>query len=266
VPDGAFDTVGMGEDGSPSWPSDVADGGLVIADELTPELRGLLGRAGNDSGLYVSRVHDESTDHPWRKASLVGGGGDGAIGLFVPVHPLAASHRHHGFGFTGYVLVLSDRTGQHAGPPEAVHWLTSALHDRWIVVVESAVASAWKGRSLRGTTSVDTRMDLWRLVAHAAVCIDLAPGEFVARECVEALRLGTPIIVPEHADVAASHARAGGGTTFADWWELVEAVEKKSSEANRSSTVTQGKAYADTWFGEPAAFVDRLARELRRPA
>jgi hypothetical protein len=263
APDGAFDTVGMGHDGSLSWPADVPAEGRVIVDELTPELHGLLGRVGAESGLYVSRPHEGPAYQTWRKIRLVG---DDAIGLFVPVHPLAASHRHHGFGFTGYVLVLSDRAGHHVDPPAAVHWLTSALHDQWIVLVESAVASAWKGRSLRGTTSVDTRMDLWRLVAHAGVCIDLAPGQIIARECVEALRLGTPIVVPEEAEVAASHARASGGTTFADWWEMLAGVDATGSAAHRSSAVTQGRTYADTRFGDPGGFVDRLAQELRHPA
>ena len=67
------------------------------------------------------------------------------------------------FGFTGYQLVLSGRTGNRRRSAAAVAWLTSAFHDTDVVVVENAVASAWKGRALRGKVAVDTRMDLWRL-------------------------------------------------------------------------------------------------------
>ena len=60
--------------------------------------------------------------------------------------------------------------------------MSAAFHDAYVIVVENAVAAAWKGRVLRGTTSVDTRMDLWRLIAHANVCVDLDPGPQIARE------------------------------------------------------------------------------------
>ncbi len=138
---------------------------------------------------------------------------------------LAEQHRHHGFGFTGYLLVLSDRTGAHEGPPPAAAWLSSAFNDADVVVVEDAVASGWKGRALRGKVSVDTRMDLWRLLAHANVCIDLAPGSHIARECIEALRFGTPIIVPQDSGPGALHAAGAGGATFRDESELLAAVD-----------------------------------------
>ncbi len=192
--------------------------------------------------------------------------GDGDVwpgGPFVTVDPGAMAHRHHGFGFTGYVFVLSDRVGRQGAPPAAVAWLTSAFHDCDIVLVEDAVASAWKGRSLRGTTPVDTRMDLWRLVAHAGVCVDLAPGSFVARECVEALRLGTPIIVPAAAPVASALARACGGGTFSDTWGLIEATDKLLGETAVASA--RAKEYADAAYGDPEAFAAGLQRLLRRP-
>jgi hypothetical protein len=251
--DGAFDLIGMGEGGSVEWPADMPSGATLIVDELSPGVTAIAG-----GGLTVSAPSGGVAPGTWRKIGIVDGDGEGPIGLFVPVNPLAMRHRHHGFGFTGYALVLSDRGVPAPEPPNAAAWLTAAFDDLYVVVVEGAVASAWKGRALRGATSVDTRMDLWRLMAHAAVCVDLAPGSFVARECVESLRLGTPVIVPAESPVAALHARASGGMVFSDAWELTEAMGKFSNEANRAAAAILGREYADAWFGEAAPVVARI--------
>jgi hypothetical protein len=256
-PDGAFDLQGIGTDEAAAWGAMPRDS-LVIVDELTNG-----DRVAGGPGFFLTAQSGAATP-PWRRLDLVGGPAAPGVGLFVPVNPLATRARHHGFGFTGYLLVLAAGTGSPGEPPAAAAWLTSAFHEEFVVVVEDGVASAWKGRALRGATSVDTRTDLWRLMAHAAVCVDLGPGELVARECVEALRLGTPIIVPEHSAAAASHARAAGGSTFSDAGELLEAADKLRNEASRGPAVDQGRAYADEWYGDPQAFVDRVARRLAR--
>ncbi len=185
-----------------------------------------------------------------------------SIDVYVPVNQLAALHRHHGFGFTGYHLVLSGRPEVSGAPPPAAAWLTAAFPDADVVVVEKAIAAAWKGRVLRGTTSVDTRMDLWRLMAHANFCVDLDPGPQIARECIESLRFGTPIIVPEHSGPAIVHARESGGGTFSDPGELVAAARIMQSESNRSAISDAGRRYADSRYGDPGAIVQRVGALL----
>ena len=146
----------------------------------------------------------------------------------------------------------------HEEPPAAAAWLSAAFHRADVVVLEDAVASAWKGRTLRGKVPVDTRMDLWRLLAHANVCIDLAPGAHIARECVEALRFGTPVIVPDRPGPGAVHARSSGGATFQDASELLEAAASFQNEAHRAQVSAAARLYADTHYGDPAALVRRL--------
>ena len=97
-----------------------------------------------------------------------------------------------------------------------VAWLTARFPDKEVVVVEDATAAVWRGRVLRGIVDVYTRTDLWRLVAHARVTVDLAPGPIIARECIESLRFGTPIVVPAES-AARPHADAGGGMTFSGY-------------------------------------------------
>jgi len=259
-PDGAFDLEGMGVGGELRWPDTIPAGCTVVVDELTPVIAEHLTRIGPRTVFAISGGI-EGDKPAWRPLRLVDGD-DGhsssTVSVHVPVNPLAERHRHHGFGFTGYQLVLSDRTGAEGGPPPAVAWLSGAFHDADVLVVQDAVASAWRGRALRGRVTVDTRMDLWRLLAHADICIDLHPGAYLARECVEALRLGTPIVVPEDAGPAAVHARAGGGSTFGDPGELIGAAEELRSEANHAAASHAGRRYADSRFGDPGALVTRM--------
>ncbi len=255
-PDGAFDLDTMGPVGELRWPRVVPSDRTVVVDELTPELAALLVDVDPEQVLYLTSSVD-NPDPAWRRLHPV----SDSLNVYVPVNRQAERHRHHGFGFTGYVLVLSDRSGSQETPPSAVAWLSSAFHDAYVVVIENAVASTWKGRVLRGAVSVDTRMDLWRLVAHANVCVDLGPGSSIARECIEALRFGTPIIVPENSGPAEVHAQAGGGSIFGDPGELLAAAGKMRSRSDRSEASAAARRYADDRYGNPPALVTRM-REL----
>ncbi len=254
--DGAFDLEGIGTPGALQWPEGLPSDTTVIVDDLTPAVVALLAQTEPPSVLFLSGAAG-GLPPSWRRVPLV----DGAepVGVHVPVNRLAQQHRHHGFGFTGYLLVLSDRTGPHEDPPPAAAWLSAAFNDADVVVVEDAVAWAWKGRALRGSVSVDTRTDLWRLLAHANVCIDLAPGPHIARECIEALRFGTPIIVPQESGPATLHARATGGATFLDASELLAAAATFRDAASRAEASASARDYADTRYGDSAALVRRLA-------
>ena len=178
--------------------------------------------------------------------------------MHVPVNRLAERHRHHGFGFTDYLLVLSDRRGGGEAPPPAAAWVSAGFPDADVVVVENAEAWAWKGRALRGKVSVDTRMDLWRLLAHASVCIDLGPGPIIARECIESLLFGTPVIVPDQAGPAVLHAQESGGSVFGDPDELLAAVGRMQNDTARSAASDAGRRYSESHFGDPVAVVTRM--------
>ncbi len=181
----------------------------------------------------------------------------------MPVSPLARLQRHMGLGFTGYLLVLSDRVGPvEAGPPPVVAWLTARYFEAHVVVIEDARASVWKGRALRGRIDVETRTDLQRLLAHARILIDLAPGDVIARECIESLRLGTPILVPE-GTAAEEHARFGG-MSFSDVPHCLDQVQRLMADDLLQSVSAAGKAYADSTFGQSERAVSGLKEFLSR--
>jgi hypothetical protein len=275
IPDGAFDIFGTGQGMSGSWPSpanaawpsSISKALPIVIDLLEDASQELIEAKMPDSPVFaiLSEVRTPERCHasPLNFVDTSTRGDSDFIGIHVPINPLAASHRHNGLGFTDYILVLSDRTGMQAVNPPTSHvaWLTARFTDADIVVVENATAAVWRGRALRGIVPIDTRTDLWRLLAHARMLIDLAPGPIIARECIETLRFGVPVIVP--VDCAASaHAHAGGGLTFSDVPTLLECVTHLSDSVRRSGFASKGKAYADLHFGAPDVFIEQVARRI----
>lgn len=256
--DGAFDLLALGEPGGFLLPDSVTSDSTVFVDDLTVEVATLLSKLGTRKVYYFDSSGDPA-DPSWQPISLVpsASGTEPFVKLYVPVNPHAARHRHNGFGFTGYQLVLSGRALHQEDPPPAVAWLTAGLHDSDVVVVEDGIAYAWRGRALRGTATVDSRMDLWRLVAHASACVDVTPGRHLARECVEAMRFGTPVIVPTDSGAATVHA-AAGGSTFRDPAELLEAAASFRAESVRTAASDAARDYADANYGSPTEFVRSL--------
>jgi hypothetical protein len=274
-PDGAFDLIGagVGHDGSwPAaadavWPGRLPAETTIVVDEPDPAVLALLDYHAAGPLVHTIMPTDLPVSaRPLRHLRFTGSPGEDApdfIQLHVPINPLAATHRHNGLGFTGYLLVLSDRVGSPdvSPPTPMVAWLTARFPDKEVVVVEDATAAVWRGRVLRGIVDVYTRTDLWRLVAHARVTIDLAPGPIIARECVESLRFGTPILVPAQS-AARPHADAGGGMTFSGYPELLAGVAHLFDESVRTTLSTRGRSYADTHYGDQRTFVDSVARAL----
>jgi hypothetical protein len=274
-PDGAFDLIGAGMGGDGSWPAPadaVWPGRLpaetsIVVDQPDPAVLALLDFHAPGRLVHTIMPADlGAPPRPLRHLRFTGSPGSAApdfIGLHVPINPLAATHRHNGLGFTGYLLVLSDRVGspEVSPPTPMVAWLTARFPDKEVVVVEDATAAVWRGRVLRGIVDVYTRTDLWRLVAHARVTVDLAPGPIIGRECIESLRFGTPIVVPAES-AARPHADAGGGMTFSGYRELLAAVSHLFNDAARATMSSCGRSYADAHYGDQQAFVDSVSRAL----
>lgn len=188
-----------------------------------------------------------------------------ATGLYIPINALAAKQRHNGLGFTDYLLVLTDRTGviRWDEPPSIASWIAARFPSEHLVVVEAGEASVWHERSLRGRIGVDTRADLWRLIAHARATIDLGPDPHVARECVESMRFGVPVVVPR-STVAAEHVTGGGGMTYDSIAGLFECIEALLDPNFRAELADQAREIADKQFGSPARFVEAVRSILER--
>ena len=115
-----------------------------------------------------------------------------------------------------------------------------------------------------GRINVETRTDLQRLIAHARILIDLAPGAVIARECIESLRLGTPILVPV-GSAAEVHARVGG-MSFSDIPDCLAGVRRLMADDVLRSVSAAGRGYADATFGRSDNAVSGLREFLSRGA
>ena len=186
------------------------------------------------------------------------------VGLYARVHPGALDRRHYGLrSVPEYDLVLGDRAGaiQARWPSDRIRWLLARFARQHVVVVEGAEATVWRSRSNVGRFGVHTRMDLWLLMAHARCVVDLLPGALFARESVEALRYGVPVVAPTGSSAAAL-ADAGGALRFSSTAELLECVESLGDPARRRALAGAGRAVADRWYGDPGGLVARLAALL----
>jgi hypothetical protein len=268
-PDGAFDLVGVqAEERWPElerWDRPPNASSIWIIDEPSPDAIALLDTQESKTAVLTIGPSDGASGRPLPRLLMNPGTSTDTIafGPYVPVNPLAQASRHTGFGFTNYILVLTDRSGHPSvdRPTADVAWLTSRFYDEYVIAVEDGRAAAWKGRALRGVVDVHTRTDLWRLLAHARVTVDLCPGSIIGRECIEALRLGTPIVVPANS-VAAEHTRSGGGRTYEDVGGLLEAVELFIDEQTREHASGRGVEYA-AFYADPHASVEQMAKVLQ---
>ncbi|MHB1502443.1 MAG: glycosyltransferase [Acidimicrobiales bacterium] len=215
-------------------------------------------------------------------------------GMFVATNPVAARDPLVGAHCNDYLLVLSDRQApggrsSPAGEPVArsiwparmdpvdtARWIIAAFPRRQVAVVDSGVVTIWHSRRYAGHAPVGTRTDLWRLMARAWVTIDLSPGRVMARECIESLMFGTPIVVPT-GSVAAEHARgqsigASGrgwvgeactvGRSYSDLAELIDHLADLEDPDLRDSLGGGGRRYATDRYGSPERFAAALAELL----
>ncbi len=106
-----------------------------------------------------------------------------------------------------------------------------------------------------------SRANLWKLLSHSEVCLDLRPQGITGRETIESLLLGTPVVVPE-GSVAAEHAsRASGGLWYRDYGELFDAAKAiLDRPALRASLSVQGREWAERVHGDHERFTEQAAR------
>lgn len=281
--DGAFDVVGVGApSGTGPWPPAPAcgEGGRAPGGQgpytcVLVEARdhGALAYAGSsDVGhpriLMVGREpHAATTPAEGAGAttyrSLVAdlcplGAAESRIG--VPVAVGASPTRWLGVRTgSSYVLVLGGAPTSRHSPAEI---LARRFPRHLIVQVDGGVATAWHlRRQRRHRAGVHTRADLQRLLAHASLTVDSQPGRVLARECVESLRYGVPVVVPA-ATPAACLAEAGGGDSYRDDEDLVAAVGALLDPQLRREKGSAGRTLVDQWYGDPGAFIRRVAHAL----
>jgi len=164
--------------------------------------------------------------------------------------------------FGRYVLSIRDF------PPGGARYVRSVTHEVLRSVVGRVSVAEVDGEQWRISDRENTlelpvspsRVNLWRLMAHAVATIDLRPPGPFGRETIESMLLGTPVVVPD-ASAAMEHAAAAdGGLWYRDVGELFDATRVLMYRPVRDRLAAQGRAYADAKHGQVDDFVARVGR------
>jgi hypothetical protein len=180
------------------------------------------------------------------------------IPLALGVNRAAVDHRLVGLtSFSDYVLFLRGFPG---GTPETEPALDHRRLRRDIggSAVAEVATEAWR-ISDRGRSSVvrvaPSRINLLRLMSHATATVDLRPPALLAREVLESLLVGTPVVA-QSGSVAAEHvAQSGGGTEFGHYHEMVAAVRELRESSAREEIAARGRSWASEQHGDQRRFV-----------
>lgn len=105
-----------------------------------------------------------------------------------------------------------------------------------------------------------TRVNLWRLMAHALFMIDLRPASPFGRETLEAMMFDSPAIVPEHTAAQEHVKAANGGLWYRTNGELLDAVRVLTDRTIRAQLADNGRRYVDAHHSDLQAFVNRITR------
>jgi len=180
-----------------------------------------------------------------------------------PVNRLAAATAMAGMApFGRYLLVLSGLPGDPVRRTTPPHdFLREVLGD---VAIAEVGAESWvvTGGTDRFEISwTPSRMILWRLMAGAEVMLDVRSQGPVAREAIESLCFGTPIVVPERSVAAEHAAQSNGGLWYLAPGEMTDCIATLlSRRALRDALGANGKEWAERWHSDTPAFVDATRR------
>lgn len=172
----------------------------------------------------------------------------------------AAAHRLFGVRFFGtYVLTIR------SFPPGGARWERSATHEVLRATVGRVSVAEIDGEQWRISDRENTlelpvspsRVNLWRLMAHAVATVDLRPPGPIGREAIESMLLGTPVVVPDDSAAQEHAADSNGGLWYSDAGELVDAVRVLTDRQLRKHFARQGKAWAERTHGQMDEFVAR---------
>jgi hypothetical protein len=124
--------------------------------------------------------------------------------------------------------------------------------DRWLVSDQAKAREVPVGPS---------RANLWKLLGHAEVCLDLRPQGIVGRETIESLLLGTPVVVPEGTIAAELAESSNGGLWYRDFRELFGAAKAILDDTElRGHLSEQGRQWATEVHGNQGRFCEQVAR------
>ncbi len=213
-----------------------------------------------DAVLTIGAGERRRVESATRRA---GGVGPAIVELPVPVRVNPAARRQRLVGLTsfdGYVLVLRGFPRGSLERREAPDYarIRELLEGTGIAEVTQAAWRVYRGAQDHHVVPVaNSRVNLWSLVSHAVVTVDLRPAGLFGREAIESLMLGTPVVVLASSPAREVVEQSGGGLVVEAEADLPEAVACISEPALRKQLSAAGEA----WVAERHGDLQRLADE-----
>lgn len=212
----------------------------------------------------VSRADVLGSLHPGEQRALVQAGRPSVpIELALPLNRGAAANRLFGVRWFGrYVLLIR------SFPPGGARYVRSVTHEVLRSVLGDVSVAEVDGQTWRISDNENTlelpvspsRVNLWRLMAHALATVDLRPPGPLGREALESMLLGTPVVVPDGSPAMEHACAANGGLWYKDTGELFDVTRALMSRPLRDRLASQAETYAQEHHGRMDDFVDRVGR------
>jgi Glycosyl transferases group 1 len=212
------------------------------------------------SGVEARRIAEQL---PAEVASLIH-----RVRVALPINPLAlAAHMAGVQSFGTYVLLISGFSDDPANgrcPPH--DYLREVFGD---IAIAEVRRGGWlvtgAGRRF-DVTWAPTRVNMWRLMARAALTVDLRSQGPVGRETIESLLFGTPVVVPEGSVSAEHAAESNGGLWYRNRGEMVDCVRTLlEDEELRLHLAHNGQSWAQQHHGDTESFVGSVIRLIIGP-
>jgi hypothetical protein len=229
---------------------------MDLASMALPVFRPMFERAG-DVLVFTQSERDAS-------AALLGVDRVRFVGLPLAVNPsVGAEPEPHAGGDRDYLLVILGKPFWPQGSTAWADLLRMRFPARRVAVSASDALVVYKPDSVvHESPGMKGASDLMRLMAWAYLTVDMRPGSLFARQSLQSLMYGTPIVVPEGSR-AQEHAETGsGGLWFDGPGELVWCIEAMLDPEVHAALGSQGGRYAHDRYGSTDSFVDRVGLVL----
>ncbi|HVB04705.1 MAG TPA: hypothetical protein VNF07_00430 [Acidimicrobiales bacterium] len=207
--------------------------------------------------LSVNPAEEEAlrARYPARSGAIV------PLELALPLNRAATGHMLFGVHWFGrYVLLIrSFPPGGHRYARSVTRELLSSLLGVSVAEVDGERFTISDRDNAVDLPVNPTRVNLWRLMAHAAVTIDARPAGPFGQEAIESLLLGTPVVVPAGSAAHAVARASGGGLSYVEPGDLVDAARSLLRPGAGEEAGAAGRSWAETTHGDAERFVTHLA-------
>jgi len=157
------------------------------------------------------------------------------------------------------LLVLSDVDARdRLGRKEFATLVAQANPGADVQVVGKDTVTRWVNGLPSTPMGIQSEAELLDLMGRASVVVDLHPGRLIGWQTIQALQLGTPVVVPRASRPREVVDAAGAGLWFSTAGELLWSVEALLDPTLSQALGQQGRAYCKEHHGSFARFANQL--------